>query len=135
MVGGSAGALAPLDIGDSDAIGSTPMRNLSIYDPSRADGFIKFISSLLRHSFVLADSFATSAHGTMRQLEVLVQEHVQAPATSKLKKLVPTVGKMHTSLECLEAFQSYDAKYHLTDRTHVPPSDCLLYTSPSPRDS
>ena len=98
-------------------------RNLSTYDASRYDEFIRFITSLLRHSFVLADSFASSAHGTMLQLEALVEEHIHSPASSKLRKLVPSIGSMHTPLSCVEAFTTYDTKYRLTARTHVPPSE------------
>ena len=100
-----------------------PKRNLSAYDTSRFDAFIRFITEMLRHSFVLADSFASSAHGTMQQLDALVMEHQKAPASSKLKRIVPSIGTMHTPLACTEAFTEYDAKYQITKRTLVPPSE------------
>ena len=100
-----------------------PMRNFSTYDPSRHDAFIRFITSMLHHSFVLADSFAESAQGTMTQLEQFVLEHKRRPKASKLRRLVPSIGQMHTPLALGEAFSVYDAKYHVTARTHVPPSE------------
>jgi len=100
-----------------------PSRNLSTYDPSHSDALIRFIAGMLRHSFVLADSFLESARGTMQMLESLVCEHVANPAASKLRRLVPSIGRMHTPLALVEAFGMYDAKYHLTQRTQVPPSE------------
>ena len=99
-------------------------RNLSTYQPhsSHSDGFLSYIAGLLRHSFVLADSFPESANGTMHMLEKLIAEHVGGAGTSKLRKLVPTLGPMHTPLALVEAFSTYDAKYQLTKRTHVPPA-------------
>lgn len=102
---------------------AAPLRHFSTYDPSRYDGFIRFIAGMLRHSFVLADSFPESAPGTMRRLEALVAEHVSESSASKLRRLVPSVGAMHTPLALADAFAAYDAKYHLTARAHVPPSE------------
>ena len=81
-----------------------PMRNFSTYDPSRHDAFIRFIAGMLHHSFVLADSFAESAQGTMTQLEQIVLEHTKRQKGSKLKRLVPSIGQMHTPLALGEAF-------------------------------
>ena len=106
----------------SDAAFGAPARSLSTYDPSQYDAFIHFIVRLLHHSFVLADSFSSTARGTMQQLDVLVREHIASPASSKLRRLVPSIGSMHTPLAFLEAWESYDTKYHLTARVHVPPS-------------
>lgn len=118
-----------MDISDAPPLttllspGGTPVRNLSTYDPSPSDGFIRFIAGLLRHSFVLADSFHESARGTMRMLEKIVNEHVAAPGSSKLSKHVPSMGTVHTPLALEAAFDLYDNKYHITQRTHVPPSE------------
>ena len=100
-----------------------PMRNLSSYDPSLSDSFIRFIASMLSHSFVLADSFEESALGTMRTLEHIISEHVARPGSSRLSRLVGTIGTMHTPLALGEAFITYDAKYHVTQRKHVPPTE------------
>ena len=100
-----------------------PQRNLSAYDQSKYDALIAFIAGLLRHSFVLADQFRASAQGTMKLLETLVEEHIRQPSQSRLKKLVPSIGAMHTPLAFVKAFGAYDSKYRLTARTHVPPSE------------
>ena len=100
-----------------------PARSFSTYDASRSDEFIRFIATLLRHSFFLADSFSSSALGTMQTLDALVLEHVQSPASSKLRTLVPSIGRIHMPLVCAEAFATYDLKYRLTARTQVPPSE------------
>ena len=100
-----------------------PSRNLSTYDPSKYDKLIAFITELLRHSFVLADNFLSSAQGTMKLLEALVEEHIRAPSQSRLSKLVPSIGAFHTPLAFVKAFHAYDSKYRLTARKHVPPSE------------
>jgi IMP and pyridine-specific 5'-nucleotidase len=107
----------------SSTSAAPPSRNLSTYDPSSSDGFIRFIAGLLRHSFVLADSFAESVTGTMSMVETLVAEHLSKSEGSRLQRLVPSIGRMHTPLALVEAFGVYDAKYALTRRTHVPPSE------------
>ena len=86
----------------------------------RRDDFIEWLKSMLYHSFVL--DAAHTYVDTMSFFEELVQEHRERPALSRLKNLVPTVGKFHTPLPLREAFELYDQKYSVSKRNHVGPT-------------
>ena len=79
---------------------------------------------MLMHSFVL-DALETTGADTFRHFEMLIDEHRQWDADdgdakpSRLKQLVPTVGKFHTHLPLRRAFEAYNAKYGLTKRKHI----------------
>ena len=80
---------------------------------------------MLMHSFVL-DALETTGADTFSHFEVLIDEHRQWDADdgadakpSRLKQLVPTVGKFHTHLPLRRAFEAYNAKYGLTKRKHI----------------
>jgi IMP and pyridine-specific 5'-nucleotidase len=63
----------------------------------------------------------------MSRLEALVEEHRTAKDDSlapvtRLKQLVPTVNRFHTNLPLEEAWNRYDLKYCVSQRSHIPPS-------------
>jgi len=94
--------------------------------PHRKDELIGWMKSLLIHSFVL-DALENTAADTFSHFETLISEHLhlsksQDPAdnqASRLKQIVPTVGKFHTALPLRKAFEVYNSKYAITKRKHV----------------
>ena len=92
--------------------------------PHRRDGLIEWMKSMLMHSFVL-DALETTGADTFSHFEMLIDEHRQWDADdgdakpSRLKQLVPTVGKFHTHLPLRRAFEAYNVKYGLTKRKHI----------------
>ena len=78
---------------------------------------------MLSHSFVL-DALDTTAPDTFSHFEMLIEEHIEMESTgsnetSRLKRLVPTVGTFHTKLPLRKAFMAYNKKYALTKRRHI----------------
>jgi len=92
--------------------------------PHRRDGLIEWMKRMLMHSFVL-DALETTGADTFSHFEMLIDEHRQwngddgDAKPSRLKQLVPTVGKFHTHLPLRRAFEAYNAKYGLTKRKHI----------------
>eukprot|EP01023_Acetabularia_acetabulum_P009260 TRINITY_DN14113_c0_g2_i3.p1 TRINITY_DN14113_c0_g2~~TRINITY_DN14113_c0_g2_i3.p1 ORF type:complete len:550 (-),score=115.46 TRINITY_DN14113_c0_g2_i3:1005-2654(-) len=58
----------------------------------------------------------------MLKFEKWVMEHMRDPARSKLKRLVPTIGKFFTPLPVVQAFKEYDKFTALSRRIFVPPN-------------
>jgi IMP and pyridine-specific 5'-nucleotidase len=78
---------------------------------------------MLTHSFVL-DALETTGADTFSHFEVLIEEHRRlelenSERPSRLKTLVPTIGKFHTCLPLRQAFEVYNAKHCLTKRKHI----------------
>lgn len=78
---------------------------------------------MLSHSFVL-DALGTTGADTFSHFEVLIEEHrlselENSERPSRLKILVPTIGRFHTSLPLRQAFEVYNAKHCLTKRKHI----------------
>lgn len=77
---------------------------------------------MLMHSFVL-DALATTGADTFSHFEMLIDEHIvsspDARTPSRLKQLVPTVGRFHTRLPLRKAFEAYNEKHRLTKRKHI----------------
>ena len=86
----------------------------------RKDAFIEWMKEMLYHSFAL--NAPETYYGTMTYMEELVDEHRQAPLTSRLRSFVPTIGKFHTALALKESFRKYDNKYSISQRRCIPPS-------------
>jgi IMP and pyridine-specific 5'-nucleotidase len=89
------------------------------------------MKSMLQHSFVL-DALDTTGADTFSHFELLVEEHRSLEAqqhnsdygdcstpTSRLKQLVPTVGRFFTHLPLRLAFEVYNQKHRLTKRKHI----------------
>jgi IMP and pyridine-specific 5'-nucleotidase len=76
---------------------------------------------MLYHGFVL-DVMKTTSLQTMEYFEDLVHEHIRDPVHSKLKQMVPTLGKFFTPLPLRQAFVEYDIKYCITNRRFVAPT-------------
>jgi IMP and pyridine-specific 5'-nucleotidase len=51
-----------------------------------------------------------------------MQEHRLEPKTSRLRRLVPTIGRFFTELPLLSAFQEYDAHFFISRRRYVRPN-------------
>lgn len=49
-------------------------------------------------------------------------EHRQDPGSSRLRRLVPTVGSFFCQLRLVDAFREYDQFFALSRRRHVPPN-------------
>tara|TARA_B110000305_G_C19333656_1_gene585370 strand:- start:159 stop:1136 length:978 start_codon:yes stop_codon:yes gene_type:complete len=105
----------------------------------RTDGLIEWMKKMLSHSFVL-DMLGSTAPDTFSHFEQLIDEHIliqnrndslsknstpKPPGpnninqNSKLKQIVPTVGRFHTKLPLRRAFEYYDNKYCVTKRKFV----------------
>lgn len=104
----------------SDNNSFTPHRRNYILSSHRKDGLIEWMKDMLNHSFVL--NATDSYHETMLFFEELIDEHRHNREASRLKTLVPTVGKFHTSLAMAKAFKIYDEKYSISKRKMIPPS-------------
>jgi IMP and pyridine-specific 5'-nucleotidase len=94
-----------------------------LLSPHRRDGLIEWMKSMLTHSFVL-DALETTGADTFSHFEVLIEEHRRlelenSERPSRLKTLVPTIGKFHTCLPLRQAFEVYNAKHCLTKRKHI----------------
>jgi IMP and pyridine-specific 5'-nucleotidase len=81
------------------------------------------MKSMLTHSFVL-DALETTGADTFSHFEVLIEEHRRlelenSERPSRLKTLVPTIGRFHTCLPLRQAFEVYNAKHSLTKRKHI----------------
>jgi IMP and pyridine-specific 5'-nucleotidase len=89
------------------------------------------MKSMLQHSFVL-DALDTTGADTFSHFELLIEEHRCLEAqqhssdsgdcatpTSRLKQLVPTVGRFFTPLPLRVAFEVYNQKHRLTKRKHI----------------
>ena len=72
--------------------------------------------------------FLLDMHATHTSLEVMqkldkwIAEHRREPRTSKLRRMVPTVGSFYTPLKMTEAFLEYDEFFALSRRQYVPPN-------------
>ncbi|KAG0626727.1 hypothetical protein M758_2G146800 [Ceratodon purpureus] len=77
------------------------------------DGLIEFIISM--HS-------THSPFQVMEKLERWMREHLEDPMRSTLSRLIPTVGRFHTPLPLIRAFQDYDEFSSLSRRRYVPPN-------------
>lgn len=72
--------------------------------------------------------FLLDMHETHTSLEVMekldkwIAEHRREPKTSKLRRMVPTIGSFYTSLKMTEAFLEYDEFFALSRRQYVPPN-------------
>lgn len=72
--------------------------------------------------------FLLDMHETHTSLEVMekvdkwIAEHRREPRTSKLRRMVPTVGSFYTPLRMMEAFLEYDEFFALSRRQYVPPN-------------
>eukprot|EP01023_Acetabularia_acetabulum_P009263 TRINITY_DN14113_c0_g3_i4.p2 TRINITY_DN14113_c0_g3~~TRINITY_DN14113_c0_g3_i4.p2 ORF type:complete len:442 (-),score=67.74 TRINITY_DN14113_c0_g3_i4:396-1721(-) len=63
-----------------------------------------------------------SCEEAMLKFEKWMQEHMRDPARSKLKRLVPSIGKFFTPLPVVQAFKEYDKFTALSRRAYVPPN-------------
>lgn len=99
----------------------------------RRDNFVEFIKSMTTTPFVMYSKgdrkrLFEQYEGVFECLEDLVCEHREAVAvnayrpTSRLKELVPQVGRFFTELPLVKAFCVYDGEKALTGRKFVPPS-------------
>ncbi|CCX05211.1 IMP-specific 5-nucleotidase [Pyronema domesticum] len=109
----------------------------------RRDALIEFIKGLLAVPFVLhcqptstnspksLENMATEAHRRykeiMQDIEELVKDHIQCdnagtPERSKLRFLVPSVGRFFTPLSLVKAFEIQDEKRAISSRRFVAPS-------------
>lgn len=110
---------------------------------------------MLTHSFVL-DALETTGADTFSHFEMLIDEHRRLgdsdnsngggdQPTSRLKTLVPTIGKFHTHLPLRKAFEAYNDKHRLTKRKHIQISfneirhimnlaQCMALRTPLPED-
>jgi hypothetical protein len=104
----------------SDSTSFTPNRRNYILQSHRKDGLIEWMKEMLNHSFVL--NAKETYNDTMLFFEELIEEHHRNRDTSRLRTLVPTVGRFHTNLELAKAFKLYDDKYSISKRTMIPPS-------------
>ena len=72
--------------------------------------------------------FLLDMHETHTSLEVMekvdrwIAEHRREPKTSKLRRMVPTVGTFYTPLNMVKAFLVYDEFFALSRRQYVPPN-------------
>lgn len=72
--------------------------------------------------------FLLDMHETHTSLEVMQKldkwlvEHRREPKTSKLRRMVPTIGSFYTPLKMTEAFLEYDEFFALSRRQYVPPN-------------
>jgi IMP and pyridine-specific 5'-nucleotidase len=87
----------------------------------RTDPFVHCIKDMLNHGFVL-DVMKTTSLQTMEYFEDLIHEHMRDPENSKLRTMVPTIGKFFTPLPLRQALVEYDIKYCITNRRFVPPT-------------
>ena len=101
--------------------GKIAARNYTL-NGHRRDELIDFMRNALRHSFVL--NLPSTYAATWASFEALVEEYRTSPSpeTTRLKQLVPTVGKFHTHLPLQAAWLAYDTKYAVSMRRHLPPS-------------
>jgi len=81
---------------------------------------MEWIKEMLQHSFVL--HLPETYHETMLHIESLIAEHLDRPASSELKALVPSIGAFFTSLPLGRAFEEYDRKYAISSRRFVGPA-------------
>lgn len=58
----------------------------------------------------------------MQKMERWIMEHRKDPRSSKLKRMVPSVGNFFTPLRLVEAFKEYDEFFALSRRQFVPPN-------------
>lgn len=58
----------------------------------------------------------------MQKMERWILEHRKDPRSSKLKRMVPTVGTFFTPMRLVEAFREYDEFFALSKRQFVPPN-------------
>jgi IMP and pyridine-specific 5'-nucleotidase len=105
-------------IGDHNSF--TPSRRNYILSSHRKDGLIEWMKEMLTHSFVL--NAKETYKDTFLYFEELVEEYRRNPENSRLKELVPSVGKFHTPLALAHSFRVYDEKYSISLRTMIPPS-------------
>jgi hydroxymethylpyrimidine pyrophosphatase-like HAD family hydrolase len=104
----------------SDLNSFTPNRRNYILSNHRKDGLIEWMKEMLGHSFIL--NAKDTYQETFIYFEELIAEYRNNPETSRLKELVPSVGKFHTPLALAQAFHIYDEKYSISKRTMIPPS-------------
>jgi len=72
--------------------------------------------------------FLLDMHETHTSLEVMekvdrwIAEHRRDPTSSKLRRIVPTLGTFYTPLRLVDAFLEYDEFFALSRRQYVPPN-------------
>eukprot|EP00898_Chlorokybus_atmophyticus_P003284 jgi/Chlat1/3957/Chrsp26S08869 len=107
-----------LDMQDAQARGRASMSNEARV--LRRKGHLKEQDQLIE--------FMISMHKTHTPMEVMVKmekwmrEHVQDQRSSRLKQLVPAIGKMHNTLKLTAALEEYDEFASLSRRLYVPPN-------------
>ena len=87
----------------------------------RRDELIAMMKTMLHHSFVL-DVMKTTVAGTFEHFEELIHEHYENPDKSRLKVMVPSLGRFFHPLRLRKAFVEYDTKYCITARRFVSPT-------------
>ncbi|KAI9500834.1 IMP-specific 5-nucleotidase [Coemansia spiralis] len=93
----------------------------------KRDHLIEFIKGMLLTPFVLqTEPLSTAYTDIFTNIEELINEHRLLHATSnttRLSKIVPTIGSFFTPLPLARAFLHTDRKVnHILGRKHVPPS-------------
>ena len=58
----------------------------------------------------------------MEKVEKWVEEHRATPRTSRISRMVPTLGSFFTPLRLVDAFWEYDQFFALSRRQYVPPN-------------
>ncbi|KAL4452320.1 hypothetical protein ABPG75_007982 [Micractinium tetrahymenae] len=72
--------------------------------------------------------FVLDMHQTHTSLEVMqkmerwIVEHRKDPRTSRLRRMVPTIGSFFVPLKLVDAFMEYDEFFALSRRQYVPPN-------------
>ncbi|XP_057831128.2 IMP-specific 5'-nucleotidase 1 isoform X2 [Cryptomeria japonica] len=77
------------------------------------DGLIEFVVSM--HN-------THSPSEVMEKMERWVREHFEDPRRSTLSRLVPSIGRFHTSLPLIRAMREYDEFAMISRRKFVPPN-------------
>eukprot|EP00899_Mesostigma_viride_P019895 jgi/Mesvir1/27907/Mv03421-RA.1 len=106
---------------DSQALGTdlstpTPEQARSL----RRKGHLKEQDGLIE--FMVAMHSTHTPAEVMSKMERWVREHMQDPRRSKLKQLIPSIGKFYTPLKLTQALKEYDQLAALSYRRYVPPN-------------
>ncbi|PSC72200.1 IMP-specific 5-nucleotidase [Micractinium conductrix] len=77
------------------------------------DSFIQFVQGMHQTHTTLE---------VMQKMDRWIAEHRAEPRTSRLRRMVPTIGSFFVPLKMVEAFQEYDDFFALSRRQYVPPN-------------
>lgn len=100
---------------------STKALQVSLRDEQVRDPLYGVLVDCMSAVFCIS-SLPNLADAIVKAYDELLYEHYLDPETSRLRALIPTLGKFFTPLPFAKAWEVYDQKYRLTRRKFVRPT-------------